>query len=154
MSVAANLLETDDIAPNSIVNTQDIERPPDSVRLIHHHRSYVVSGSCDLPYTRTCSISLITLSQETPLCSVSAPRFMRRYLLLLVSLFLISLSLFPFLLFILAARRRISRPSSRRTAHLPFSERIRCLLTGGSSPYRFPQRYARFGATAPLVRTV
>ena len=35
---------------------------------------------------------------------------------------------------ILVSRRGISRPTQRRSAHLPFPERLWCLLTGSASP--------------------
>ena len=44
-------------------------------------------------------------------------------------------------------RRGFSRTTPRHLAHLPFAERIWCLvLTGPSPPSRFPLRYANFGA--------
>ena len=38
MSAAAGLLQTDDVAPQSIVHTQNIQRPSNSVHPIHRHR--------------------------------------------------------------------------------------------------------------------
>ena len=38
---------------------------------------------------------------------------------------------------ILVSWRGFSRPTPRRPAHLPFPERIWCLLTGSSLPFRF-----------------
>ena len=48
----------------------------------------------------------------------------------------------------LVSRRGFSRPTLRRPAHLPFPERIGCLLTGSPPPSRFPRLYVTFGAMA------
>ena len=47
---------------------------------------------------------------------------------------------------VLVSPRGFSRPTPRRPAHLPFPERIWCLLTCPSPPSSFPWRYASFGA--------
>ena len=73
-------------------------------------------------------------------------RFRANTFLLFVTFFIFPLSISPFLLCILVLRRGFSRPTPRRLAHLPSSERIWCLLTGASPPSRFPRRYASFGA--------
>ena len=49
---------------------------------------------------------------------------------------------------ILVSRRGFSRSTPRRPTHIPFLERICCLLTGSSPLSRFPRRYASFGAMA------
>ena len=71
-------MQTDDVAPQSIVHTQNIQRPSNSVRPIHRHRPDVVHGNCDLPSSRTCSIPPFALSQAPPLCSTSPPFFARQ----------------------------------------------------------------------------
>ena len=65
--------------------------------------------------------------------------------LLSVTFSIIPLSLSPYLPCILVSRHGFSRPTLRRPAHLPSPGRIWCLLTG-SSPSRFPRRYASFDA--------
>ena len=74
------------------------------------------------------------------------PRLRVNNLLLFVifSIFLLFLS--PFLPCIFVSRRGFSRPTPRRSAHLPSPERSWCLLTGFSPPLRFPRRYASFSA--------
>ena len=73
-------------------------------------------------------------------------RLRARNFLLSVTYSFISFSLSPFLPFVLVSRRGFSRPTPRRSSHLPSPERIWCLLTGSSPPSRFPRRYASFGA--------
>ena len=68
--------------------------------------------------------------------------------LLSVNLFLICLSLSPFLPCILVSRRGFSRPTPHSPAHLPSPERIWCSFADPSPPSRFPRRYASFGAMA------
>ena len=73
-------------------------------------------------------------------------RLRAKTFLLFLSSSLISLSLSPFLPYVLVSRRGFSRPTPRRPSHLPSPERIWCLLTGSFPPSRFPRRYASFGA--------
>ena len=73
-------------------------------------------------------------------------RLCAKNFLLFVTSSIISLSLSPFLPFVLVSRRGFSHPTPCHPSHLPSPERIWCLLTGSSPPSRFPRRYASFGA--------
>ena len=150
MSSVAGLLQSDDAIPQSIVHTQNIDCPLNSVRPIYRYCPDVVRGNCNLPSTRTCSIPRFAFSREAPLCS-ALPRRLRlraNHFLLSVTFPIIPLPLSLYLPCILDSRRGFSRPTPRRPAHRPSPGRIWCLLTGSSPPSRFPRRYASYSAMA------
>ena len=77
------------------------------------------------------------------------PRRLRlrvKTLLLFMIFSLVPLSLYLFLPCLLVSRLGSSRPTPRRSAHLPSPGRIWYLLTGSSPPSRFPRWHASFGA--------
>ena len=137
----AVLLQTDDVAPQSIVHTKKIGRPSNSVRLIHRYRPYVIRSNGDLPSTCTCSTPRFTLSQEAPLCSASPPPFACQECSPLRDF----ISYPPFPVPVLALYFGFSRPTPLRPAQLPSLERIWCFLPGFSPLSRSPRRYASFG---------
>ena len=65
-----------------------------------------------------------------------------------VTFSIIPLSLSPLLPCILVLRRGFSHPTLCRPAHLPFTARIWCVLSGSSPPCHFPRWYASFGVMA------
>ena len=142
----------------------------------HPSRSYTLKTSSARPTPCVPSTAIVrTLCVAT---MISRPRARARFLVLLchrrrrsalprrlrlrannfllsVTFYIFLLSLSPFLPCSLVSRRGFSRPTPRRSSHLPSPERIWCLLTGSSPPSRFPRRYSTPVLVPwPLVRTI
>ena len=85
MSAAVGFLQTDNVAPQSIVHTQNIQRPSNSVRPIYRHRPDVVRGNCDLPSPRMLDSSFCPVVGGASLlyfaAVVCAPNFSKVFLL-------------------------------------------------------------------------